>query len=68
MNPAELFRQESNTVQLAPGDFLFREGEVSDAFARALAERARNGVKVHFLQDALGCDAVHGADGWHRRR
>src|SRR5215813_2424675 len=27
MNPAELFRQESNTLQLAPGDFLFREGE-----------------------------------------
>jgi CRP-like cAMP-binding protein len=27
MNPAELFRQESNTVQLAPGDFLFREGD-----------------------------------------
>ena len=27
MNPAELFRQEINTVQLAPGDFLFREGE-----------------------------------------
>ena len=27
MNPAELFRQESNTVQLASGDFLFREGE-----------------------------------------
>ena len=27
MNPAELFRQESNTVQLSPGDFLFREGE-----------------------------------------
>ena len=30
MNPAELFRQESNTVQLAPGDFLFREGEIGD--------------------------------------
>ncbi|HEU4772707.1 MAG TPA: phospholipase D-like domain-containing protein, partial [Candidatus Udaeobacter sp.] len=41
-------------------NFLFREGEVSDAFAEALADRARNGVKVHFLQDALGCDAVHG--------
>ena len=27
MNLAELFRQESNTVQLAPDDFLFREGE-----------------------------------------
>src|SRR5438045_6484196 len=30
MNPAELFRQESNTVQLAPGDFLFREGDNGD--------------------------------------
>jgi hypothetical protein len=30
MNPAELFRQENNTVQLAPGDFLFREGEKGD--------------------------------------
>jgi CRP/FNR family transcriptional regulator, cyclic AMP receptor protein len=30
MNPAELFRQETNTVQLASGDFLFREGEKGD--------------------------------------
>src|SRR6266480_7179977 len=30
MNPAELFRQESNTLQLAPGDFLFREGDNGD--------------------------------------
>ena len=41
-------------------NFLFQEGEISDTFARALAERARAGVKVHFLQDALGCDSVHG--------
>lgn len=41
-------------------NFLFREGEVSDAFANALAERARAGVKVHVLQDALGCDCLHG--------
>ena len=27
MNPAELFRKESETLQLAPGDFLFREGD-----------------------------------------
>src|SRR6266478_3511161 len=27
MNPADLFRQESDTLQLAPGDFLFREGD-----------------------------------------
>jgi CRP-like cAMP-binding protein len=30
MNPAELFRQDSDTVQLAPGDFLFREGDRRD--------------------------------------
>jgi CRP/FNR family transcriptional regulator, cyclic AMP receptor protein len=30
MNPAELFRQETDTLQLAPGDFLFREGEKGD--------------------------------------
>ncbi len=27
MNPAELFRKESDTLQLAPGDFLFHEGD-----------------------------------------
>ena len=41
-------------------NFLFQEGEISNAFAQALAERARAGVKVHFLQDALGCDSMHG--------
>ena len=41
-------------------NFLFAEGEVSDAFANALAERARAGVKVHFLQDAIGSNCVHG--------
>ena len=30
MNPAELFRQEPNTVQLAPGEFLYREGDEAD--------------------------------------
>ncbi len=41
-------------------NFLWKEGEVTEAFATALADRARAGVKVHFLQDALGCDEVHG--------
>jgi CRP/FNR family transcriptional regulator, cyclic AMP receptor protein len=27
MNPAELFRQEIDPLRLAPGDFLFREGD-----------------------------------------
>ena len=30
MNPAELFRKETDTLQLAPGDFLFREGDNAD--------------------------------------
>jgi CRP/FNR family transcriptional regulator, cyclic AMP receptor protein len=30
MNPADLFRQQTDTVQLAPGDFLFREGDKRD--------------------------------------
>ena len=30
MNPADLFRQETDTLQLAPDDFLFEEGEQGD--------------------------------------
>ena len=30
MNPAELFRQETGALQLAPGDSLFREGETGE--------------------------------------
>src|SRR5262249_45987444 len=30
LNPAELFRHETDTVQVAPGDFLFREGDQRD--------------------------------------
>src|SRR5215813_2883476 len=30
VNPADLFRQDSDTVHLAPGDFLFREGDKRD--------------------------------------
>jgi CRP-like cAMP-binding protein len=30
MNPADLFRQDSDAVQLAPGDFLFHEGDKRD--------------------------------------
>ena len=30
MNAAELFRHETNTVQLAPGEFFYREGDKAD--------------------------------------
>jgi cardiolipin synthase A/B len=41
-------------------NFVFAEGNISDQFAGALADRARAGVKVHFLQDALGCNCSRG--------
>jgi CRP-like cAMP-binding protein len=31
MNPADLFRLESDTVNLAPGELVFRQGEAGDA-------------------------------------
>jgi cardiolipin synthase A/B len=43
-------------------NFLLKEGEVWKEFAEAFAERARAGVKVHFLQDALGCDCLRGQE------
>jgi len=30
MNPADLFRQDADTLQLAPGDLLFKEGDKRD--------------------------------------
>jgi cardiolipin synthase len=41
-------------------NFLWHEGRVANAFAEALAERARAGVNVHMLQDAFGCSGLHG--------
>ncbi|MDB6007621.1 MAG: phospholipase D/Transphosphatidylase [Prosthecobacter sp.] len=43
-------------------NFVFAEGKVTRRFALALSERAKAGVKVHFLQDAMGCDCLRGAD------
>ncbi len=54
----EAIRRAERTITFE--NFLWKEGEISDAFASAFAERARAGVKVHFLQDAMGSDAVHG--------
>jgi len=41
-------------------NFVFAEGSVVDQFAAAMAERARAGVRVHFLQDAFGSNCLHG--------
>lgn len=42
--------------------FVFTHGRITQQFADALAERARAGVRVHFLQDAMGCDCLHGPE------
>jgi cardiolipin synthase len=43
-------------------NFVFSEGEVTHRFEAALSGAARRGVKVHFLQDAAGCNCVNGVD------
>lgn len=40
--------------------YIFCAGEVAEQFSIALADKARQGVKVHVLIDGLGCDCVTG--------
>jgi cardiolipin synthase len=40
-------------------NFLWHEGKIAQAFADALAERARAGVHVHVLQDRFGCVGLY---------
>ena len=58
--PAMLAGIQSAERTITFENFLMKKGTISDRFAAALAERARAGVKVHFLQDAMGSDCVHG--------
>ncbi|MEO5722694.1 MAG: phospholipase D-like domain-containing protein [Chthoniobacterales bacterium] len=58
--PAMLAAIRSAKCTITFENFLWKEGEISDQFAQALDERARAGVAVHFLQDALGCDNIRG--------
>lgn len=43
-------------------NFVFVSGRVARQFAGAFAERALAGVKVHVLQDAIGCNCIHGEE------
>lgn len=43
-------------------NFVFSEGKITRQFAETMAAASRRGVKVHFLQDAAGCNCVHGPD------
>ena len=56
----DLIRSAKKTVTFE--NFVFTSGKIAMAFAEAFAERARAGVKVHFLQDAMGCNCVRGEE------
>ncbi|MDP1587163.1 MAG: phospholipase D-like domain-containing protein, partial [Prosthecobacter sp.] len=66
-NGAEIFDAMVAGIKLAQRtitfeNFVFTHGRITRRFAEALVGRARKGVKVHFLQDAMGCDCVHGGE------
>lgn len=48
----EAVRNAKHSIQFE--NFVWRSGKISTRFVDALAERARAGVRVHFLVDALG--------------
>lgn len=48
-------------------NFVWTDGYVTRAFAKAFGDCARRGVKVHFLQDAIGSDCLD-ADFMHEMR
>jgi cardiolipin synthase len=49
-------------------NFVWWEGAVAMQFAEALAARASAGVRVHMLQDALGCEDIRCASLNHLRQ
>ena len=59
MNPRELFRQEADTLQLAPGDFLFREGD-SDEKMYVLLEGKIEVFLGDFVLETAEADMVIG--------
>lgn len=58
--PAMLEAIRSARFSITMENFVWTEGHITRQFAEALIERANAGVRVHLLQDALGCDNLHG--------
>jgi CRP-like cAMP-binding protein len=59
MNPAELFRQDADALQLAPGDFLFREGDKRDKMY-VLLEGEMDIRLGHYVVETAGPGAMIG--------
>jgi len=60
--PAMLEAIRSAEQSITFENFVLTRGKVTSDFVEALAERAEAGVKVHFLQDAVGTDCLHGPE------
>lgn len=56
--PAELEEISRASKSICLEAYIFQRGKVASRFIEALAERARNGVKVHLVTDALGSFAT----------
>lgn len=54
----EVIRQARRTITFE--NFVWIDGNIVRQFASAFAECARRGVKVHFLQDAMGSNCLDG--------
>jgi cardiolipin synthase len=66
-NGAQIFPAMLHAIRMARHsvtfeNFVFTSGRVTRQFAGAFAERALAGVKVHFLQDAMGCNCIRGEE------
>jgi cardiolipin synthase len=59
--PAMLEAIRSAEKSITFENFVWKEGKIARSFADALAERGRAGVRVHFIQDAIGCDDLLGS-------
>ncbi|PYK49722.1 MAG: cyclic nucleotide-binding protein [Verrucomicrobia bacterium] len=59
MNPAELFRQETGALHLAPGDSLFREGDKGDKMY-VLLEGEMEILLGDFVLETVGQGALIG--------
>jgi cardiolipin synthase len=58
--PAMLAGIADAKVSITFETYIYWSGKVAERFSIALAEKARQGVKVHVLIDGMGCDCVEG--------
>jgi len=58
--PAMLAAIDNATRSITFETFVYWSGRIAEKFADALSAKARSGVKVHVLMDAVGCNCLNG--------